>query len=243
MSCAGVDSPVHVFWCVFMTFWDTCLWAELRVHKSNVHLYRMMPPTFCILTTVYALLCSILSTTLGAVNFLFLIIGFSSVQFSRSVVSGSLRPHESQHTRPPCPSPTPGVCPNPCPLSLWCHPTISSPVVPFSSHPQSFPASGSFQMSQFFTSGGQSIGVSALTALVRYNYFTFHEVHTLICTSQCFLVYSYSCILITTTKFQDISITSERNPTPTRGHILPQSHWQPLLSFCLFGFSHPGHGV
>ena len=79
MSCAGVDSPVHVFWCVLMIFWGTCSLAELTVHNSNVHLYRMMPPTFCILTTVYALFCSILSTTLRAVNLLFLIIGFSSV--------------------------------------------------------------------------------------------------------------------------------------------------------------------
>ena len=73
-------------------------------------------------------------------------------------MSDSLRPHEPQHARPPCPSPTPRVYPNSCPLSQWCHPTISSSVVPFSSCPQSFPASGSFQMSQLFTSGGQSIG-------------------------------------------------------------------------------------
>ena len=71
-------------------------------------------------------------------------------------MSDCLRPHEPQHTRPPCPSPTPGVHPNPCPLSQWCHPTIPSSVVPFSSCPQSFPASGSFQMSQIFASGGQS---------------------------------------------------------------------------------------
>ena len=83
-----------------------------------------------------------------------------SVQFSHSVVSYSLQPHEPQHARPPCPSPTPGVHPNPCPLSWWCHPTISSSVVPFSSCLQSFPASGSFQMSQLFASGGQSIGFS-----------------------------------------------------------------------------------
>ena len=70
------------------------------------------------------------------------------VQFSHSVVSDSLRPHEPQHARPPCPSPAPGVYPNPFPLSRWCHPTISSSIVPFSSCPQSFPASGSFQMSQ-----------------------------------------------------------------------------------------------
>ena len=81
---------------------------------------------------------------------------FSLVQFSHSVVSGYLRPHELQHSRPPCPSPTPGVHLNPCPLSQWCHPTITSSVVPFSSCLQSFPASGSFQISQLFTSGGQS---------------------------------------------------------------------------------------
>ena len=80
---------------------------------------------------------------------------FSSVQFSCSVVSNSLRAHESQHTRPPCPLPTPGVHPNPCASSWWCHPAISSSVVPFSSCPQSFPASGSFPMSQPFASGGQ----------------------------------------------------------------------------------------
>ena len=81
---------------------------------------------------------------------------FSSVQVSHSVMSNSLGPHEPQHARPPCPSPTPGVHPNPCPLSRWCHPTISSSVVPFSSCPQSSPASGSFPMSQCFTSDGQS---------------------------------------------------------------------------------------
>ena len=85
---------------------------------------------------------------------------FSSVQFSRSVVSDSLRPHESQHASPPCPS-TPGAYSNSCPSSRWCHPAISSSVVPFSSCPQSLPASGSFPMSQLFAWGGQSIGVSA----------------------------------------------------------------------------------
>ena len=93
----------------------------------------------------------------------------ASVQFSRSVVSDSLRPHGLQHTRPPCPSPTSRVYPNSCPLSRWCHPTISSSVVPFSSCPQSFPASGSFPMSQLFASGGQSIGVSASTSVLPMN--------------------------------------------------------------------------
>ena len=92
--------------------------------------------------------------------------GFSSVQFSRSVVSNSLWPHEPQHARPPCPSPTPRVYPISCPLSWWCHPTIWSSVVPFSSCLQSFPASGSFQMSQLFTSSGQSTGVSASTSVL-----------------------------------------------------------------------------
>ena len=91
---------------------------------------------------------------------------FSSVQFSCSVMSDSLRLHEPQHARPPCPSPTPGVHPKLCPLSWWCHPTISSFVVPFSSCPQSFPASGSFPVSQLFAWGGQSIGVSASASVL-----------------------------------------------------------------------------
>ena len=89
--------------------------------------------------------------------------------FSHSVVSNSLWPHELQHTRPPCPSRTPGTCSNSCPLSGWWHPTISSSVIPFSSCPQSFPASGSFQMSHLFTSGGQSSGVSASASVLPMN--------------------------------------------------------------------------
>ena len=92
-----------------------------------------------------------------------------SVQFSRSVVYDSSQPHGPQHTRPSCPSPTPGVYPNLCPLSWWCHPTISFSVVPFSSCFQSFPASGSFQMRQFFASGVQSVGVSASTSVLPMN--------------------------------------------------------------------------
>ena len=90
----------------------------------------------------------------------------SSVQFSRSVVSDSLRPHESQHTRPPCPSPTPGAHSDSRPSSQWCHPAISSSVVPFSSCPQSLPASESFPVSQLFPWGGQSTGVSALVSFL-----------------------------------------------------------------------------
>ena len=92
-----------------------------------------------------------------------------TVQFSHSVLSNSLWPYEPYHARPPCPSPAPRVHPNLCPLSRWCHPTISSSVVPFSSCPQSFPESGSFQMSQLFASGSQSTGVSASTSVLPMN--------------------------------------------------------------------------
>ena len=94
---------------------------------------------------------------------------YALIQFSHSVMSDSLQPHEPQHTRPTCPSPTPSVHPNPCPLSRWCHPTILSSVISFFSHLQSVPASGSFQMSQFFTSGGTNIGVSASTSMLPMN--------------------------------------------------------------------------
>ena len=100
------------------------------------------------------------------------IIFIPSVQISRfscSVMSDFVRSHGLQHTRPPCPSPTPGACSNSCPLSQWCHPTISSSVVPFSSCLQSFPASGSCPMSQFFTSGGQTMGVSASASVLPMN--------------------------------------------------------------------------
>ena len=92
-----------------------------------------------------------------------------SVQFSHSVMSNSLRPHELQHARPPCLSPTPGVHPNPCPLTWWCHPTISSSVFPFSSCLQSLPVSESFPMSQLFTGGCQSTRVSALASFLPKN--------------------------------------------------------------------------
>ena len=100
---------------------------------------------------------------------IFCIVTFSLVQFSCSVVSNSLWPHGLQHARPPCPSPTPGACLHSCPSSWWCHPTISSSVVPFSSCLQSFPAPGSFPMHQFFASGGQSIGASASASVLPIN--------------------------------------------------------------------------
>ena len=105
----------------------------------------------------------ILLITIYLVNILY------SVQFSRSVMSNPLWPHELQHTRLPCPSPTPRVYPNSCPLSRWCHLTISSSVIPFSSCLQSFPTSESFQMSQLFASGGQSIGVSDSASVLPMN--------------------------------------------------------------------------
>ena len=98
-----------------------------------------------------------------------LYIWFRSVQLSRSDVSDSLWPRGQQHTKLPCPSPTPGAYSNSCPLSQWCHPTISSSVIPFSSCPQSFPASGSSQMSPFFASGGQSIGALASASVLPMN--------------------------------------------------------------------------
>ena len=100
---------------------------------------------------------------------LFTFLMFSSVQFNHSVVSDSLLPHGLQHASLPCPSLTPRACSNSCPSSWWCHPIISSSVVPFCSRPQSFPASGSFQMSQFFISGGQSVGISASASVLPMN--------------------------------------------------------------------------
>ena len=110
-----------------------------------------------------------LSETLSLSLFILALDSHPSVQFSLSVVSDSLWPHESQHARPPCSSQTPGVCSNSCPSSRWCHPTISSSVVPFSSCPQSLPASGSFPKSQLFAWGGQSIGVSASASVLPMN--------------------------------------------------------------------------
>ena len=106
---------------------------------------------------------------MGENHFFFFIVSVSSVQFSHSVMSDSLQPHGLQHARPPCPSPTPRSYSNSYPSSWWCHPTISSSVVPFSSRLQSLPASGSFLMSQFFISGGQNIGVSAWTSVLPMN--------------------------------------------------------------------------
>ena len=123
----------------------------------------------CKLFTVVQKYNTILTTLYCAFKDLFIMQNIVSVQFSHSVVSNSLPPHEPQHTRPPHPSPIPGVDSGSCPLSWWFHPTISSSVVPFSSCLQSLPASGSFQMSQLFALGGQSIGVSASASILPMN--------------------------------------------------------------------------
>ena len=125
----------------------TCdiLWSTAVIILSDVHIVHLW-----LVGTSSNLLQSIGWVKTSYHNIIF----WGSVQFGCSVMSDSLQPHESQHARPPCPLPTPGVYPNACPLSRWCHPTISSSVIPFSFCPQSFPAPGSFQMSQLFGSGG-----------------------------------------------------------------------------------------
>ena len=138
---------------------------SIELVTPSIHLVLCHP--LLLLLSILISILLLLPSTLIFVSFLCLSV--SSVQLSRSVVSDSLRPHESQHTRPPCPSPIPGVYSNPCPSSWWCHPAISSSVVPFSSCPQSFPASGSFPMSQLFTWGGQSTGVSASASVLPMN--------------------------------------------------------------------------
>ena len=123
----------------------------------------------CSVTHSCRTLCDSMDCSTTGFSVLLTPVKLLSVQFSRLVVSDSLRPHESQHARLPCPSPTPRVYSNSCPSNRWCHPAISSSVVPFSSCPQSLPASGSFPMSQLFAWGGQSIGVSAFVSILPMN--------------------------------------------------------------------------
>ena len=140
---------------------------QINKLKQNAKLFN------CIGTALYSLSYEMCyrkhSKTYLAPGILEISGNFSSVQFSHSVVSDSLWPHESHHARPPCPSPTPGVHSNSCPSSQWCHPAILSSVVPFSSCPQSLPASESFPMSQLFAWRGQSIGVSASASVLPMN--------------------------------------------------------------------------
>ena len=146
--------------------WSRYLGLSLGfVFPRDVILDKLIIP-FSLHFLIYKMKIIIASNTTG---WLWELNEISSVQFSHSVVSDSLWPHGLQHARLPCPTPTPGVYPNSCPLSRWCHPTISSSVVPFSSCPQSFPASGSFQMSQLFATGSQSIGASASTSVLPMN--------------------------------------------------------------------------
>ena len=142
-----------------MRHWKLSLLTLQNVGNIEINLKPYCRRTDCNSVIIYSI-----SFFSSFINFLGLYYHIS--QFSCSVVSDSLRPHDSQHARPPCSSQTPGVYSNPCPSSQWCHPAISFSVVPFSSSPQSLPASGSFPMSQFFTSGGQSIGVSASASVL-----------------------------------------------------------------------------
>ena len=151
---------------VIWKWYDTPWWKKLKESLPNGHIAKQCGGTLN-------------NTHLVGFGY-FWLLGLhqwpcSSVQFSHSVVSNSLQPRGLQHTRPPYPSLTPGVNSNSCPLSWWCHPTISSSVIPFSFHLQSFPASESFQMSQFFASDGQSIGASASASDLPMNIQNFNE--------------------------------------------------------------------
>ena len=176
--------PVHLAQALFLAFGlilqRVCsqIWRLSLAKATSPILFDILqlsvwiiPPQSSFLFWFYYLLWLLFTSLILPVQNLWkILLLFSlSLQFSLSVMSDSLRPHEPQHTRPSCPSPTPRVHPNPWPLSWWCHQTISSSVVPFTSCPQSFSASGSFQMSQLFASGGQTIGVSASTSVPLMN--------------------------------------------------------------------------
>ena len=143
-----------------------CIAKEFRIHRNQHSINRKCPHSLLVTMPGQGYrthFCLSRTLSSGQSNW------FSSVQFSRSAISDCLWPHGLQHARPRCPSPTPGVHSNSCPSSWWCHPTISFSVIPFSSHLQSFPGSGPFPMSQFFASGGQSIGASASASLLPMN--------------------------------------------------------------------------
>ena len=152
-------SPKHPVWCIETGLVIHFTYDNLHVSMPFSHIITPSPSppgSKRLFNTSVSLLLSCIQ-------------GCHSVQFSCSVMSDSLRPHELQHTRPPCPSPTPGAYSNSCPLNRWWHPAISSSVIPFSSCPQSLPESGSFPMSQLFAWGGQSIGVSASASILPMN--------------------------------------------------------------------------
>ena len=151
------------FFCLFFLYSSPMVFVGADSYLTNLF----------VCTSIFHLFWKFLRHWLPLPSFLcftsFFIFYLRDIQFSCSVMSDFLWPHESHHTRPPCPSPNPGVYPNSCPLNWWCHPTISSSIIPFSSCPQSFPASGSFPMSQLFASGGQRIGVSTSTSVLPMN--------------------------------------------------------------------------
>ena len=146
------------------------IFASIRVFSNESALHTRWPKYWRFSISPSNEYSVLISFRIEWFNFL-VVQGTINLQFSSAAQScpDSLQPHGPQHARPPCPSPTPGVHPNPCPSSQWYHPTISSSVVPFSSCPQSFPASGSFQISQLSASGGQTIGVSASTSVPPMN--------------------------------------------------------------------------
>ena len=156
---SALDSYLHSVFCFVLFF--------------NIYIYQAI--NICLIKFFGKLIftcSSLLKMPTKLYHILLYVVYFlkkDSIQFSHSVMSDSLRPHELQHARPPCPSPTPGAHSNSCPLSPWCHPAISSSVVPFSSCPQSLPASESFPTSQLFAWGGQSIGVSASASVLQMN--------------------------------------------------------------------------
>ena len=176
MSIESVMSSNHLILCRLILLPSIRVFSNVPVRCSH-HLLRSDGQSIGASASASVLPMSIQCWfPLGLTGMIFLLFKglsrvFSStiVQFSCSVMSDSLWPHDPQHARPPCPSPTPGVHLNLCPLSLWCHPANSSSVVPFSSCPQSFPASGSFPMSQLFALGGQSIGASASASVLSMN--------------------------------------------------------------------------
>ena len=157
------DSVVCV--CLLFCFFPYWMFAFAHLFLRPFYIMR----TWILIYEMLAVSCTSEKWDFGQMSSAWPPNTFSSVQFSRSVVSNYLRPHESQHARPPGPSPTPRVYSNSCPSSRWCHPAISSSVIPFSSCPRSLPASGSFPMSQFFASGGQSSGVSASVLVLPMN--------------------------------------------------------------------------
>ena len=160
-----MESP----WWHSMTRGETgsCSYGEVLTSKSLIKL--PLDGRGCIPSLIFDLRMNYGRSSEGNSDLLLLYSLFSSVQFSCSVVSDSLWSYESQHTRPPCPSPTPGVHSNSCPSSRWCYPAISGSVIPFSSCPQTLPTSGSFPVSQLFAWGGQSIGISALASVLPVN--------------------------------------------------------------------------